>query len=165
VFLNISDYIESGIIERYLLGLATLAQEEELLYLRRIYPLLDVEITATELRFEEKLLEEGVPPPEKIKTTILHRINSDREWQDHTWRGYNAYEQTNRTTGYIPLEPFWNRRITVSIWWRCAFLAMAVLTMVLAASTWHFYQRATQLEDVLIKLKVSSMTTPAQNIH
>jgi len=159
--LNISDYIESGIIERYLLGLTSPEQEEELLQLRQIYPLLELEITAAELRFEDKLLEEGVAPPIELKNTVIQRIRSGNDRKERRWNNYNSHGHTNQGPTYIHLEPFWNRHISVSIWWRCAFIALVVLTMALAASTWYFYHRAAQLEDVLIKLKVPSLNNPA----
>ncbi|SEW07642.1 hypothetical protein [Chitinophaga arvensicola] len=161
--MNISNYIESGIIERYLLGLTSPEQEEELLQLRRIYPLLDLEVTAAELRIEDKLMEEGTMPPAVLKEAILQQIRPDKEWDNRSWTGYNSHEHTNTHHTYIPIEPFWNRRISVSMWWRCAFIAMTVLTMSLAASTWHFYHRADMLEDILIRLKVPTIDHPAPN--
>lgn len=163
--MNISNYIESGIIERYLLGLTSPEQEEELLHLRRIYPLLDVEVTAAELRIEDKLMEEGAMPPAILKDTILQRLRPEKERQRHSRTSYNPHEHTNTQHTYIPIEPFWNRRISVSMWWRCAFIAMTVLTMSLAASTWHFYHRADMLEDILIKLKVPTTNYPAPPAH
>lgn len=163
--MNISNYIESGIIERYLLGLTSPEQEEELLHLRQIYPLLELEITAAELRFEDKLLEEGVAPPCELRNAVLQRIGSDTGRKDQSWGNYNGHEHTNQGPAYIHLEPFWNRRISVSMWWRCAFIALVVLTMALAASTWHFYHRAEQLEDVLIMLKVPLINNPAPTVR
>ncbi|WP_142684683.1 hypothetical protein [Chitinophaga polysaccharea] len=160
--MNISNYIESGIIERYLLGLASPEQEDELLYLRRIYPLLDLEFTAAELRIENKLMEEGPLPPVKIKEAVLQRIKLEKEPKERYWSGYNPYEHTNsHHHTYIPIDSFWNRRITVSIWWRCAFIALAVTAMALAASTWHFCHRSQMLEEILFELKVPSVNQPA----
>lgn len=163
--MNISDYIESGIIERYVLGLTSPDQEEELLHLRLIYPLLDIEITAAELRIEDKLQEEGQAPPDELRTLVLQRFRTDKRKEEHAWRNYNTHEPTNPGNTYIRLEPFWNRRITVSIWWRCGFIAMVVLTMSLAASTWYFHQRTQQLEEVLIKLKVAAITHSTNITH
>ncbi|MBS0025691.1 hypothetical protein ACTJJ0_09055 [Chitinophaga sp. 22321] len=157
--MNISNYIESGIIERYLLGLASPEQTEELIHLRMVYPLLDLEITAAELRFEDRLLEEGVAPPCELKNAVLQHIRPDSKTGGSS-RTYNSYGHTYQKNTYI-LEPFWNRRISVSVWWRCTFIALTVLTMALAASTWHFYHRAAQLEEVLIKLKVPVVNSPA----
>ena len=144
-----------------MLGLTSPEQEEEPIHLRGISPLLDLEITAAELRIEDKLQEEGVCPPALLKDRVLQRIRHDREQRGGPSRsGYNSHDHT-RANSYIHLEPFWNRRISVSIWWRCAFIALTVLTMALAASTWHFYHHAEQLEDVLIKLKVPSISASA----
>ncbi|MBO9731910.1 MAG: hypothetical protein J7623_24930 [Chitinophaga sp.] len=157
--MNISDYIESGIIERYLLGLTSPEQEEELFRLREIYPLLELEVNAAELRFESKLLEEAVMPPLVLRHNLLQRIKEEKGQQQRSWGNYN--EHTNPGPTYIHLEPFWNRRITVSMWWRCAFIAMVVLTMALAASTWYFFRRTEQLENVLLRLTIPQ---PAQTL-
>ncbi|PSL49138.1 hypothetical protein CLV51_101468 [Chitinophaga niastensis] len=159
--MNINNYIESGIIERYLLGLATTEQEEELLYLRQLYPLLDVEMTTVALRIEGKLLEEAVHPPEELKDTVLRRIRPRNRQGKHHNNGYNTNEHQQNGPTYINLQPGWNRRISVSIWWRCAFIAVIVLSMSLAASTWYFYQRAAQLEEVLIRLKMPVPANPS----
>lgn len=98
--LNISDYIESGIIERYLLGLTSPEQEEELLGLRHIYPLLELEITAAELRFEDKLLEEGVAPPAELRNAIIQRINRGSGRRERSWGNYNHHERTNQGPTY-----------------------------------------------------------------
>ncbi|MFY0253176.1 hypothetical protein ACDQ55_04395 [Chitinophaga sp. 30R24] len=165
--MNITNYIESGIIERYLLGLTTPEQEEELLFLRKRHPLLDLEIRVREYQIEDRLQHEAVPPPAVLRDRILQRIEpGSGRHQNGAWTSYNSYEHTNtnRTTWHIPVEPFWNRRISVSVWWRCVVIVLVIFNMVLLASTWYFYHHAAQLEEVLIHLKapsVNAFTYPA----
>ncbi|HVI48492.1 MAG TPA: hypothetical protein VM802_26730 [Chitinophaga sp.] len=154
--MNIRDYIESGIIESYLFGLATAEQEEELTYMRQMYPVLEQEIAATELRIEGKLLEEAVLPPVELKDSIFDKIHQ---------HGFGYYRTTgNNGKGYTPPEQViinmsgWNRQISVSVWWRCAFIALCVLTMCLVASTWYLYQRTANLEGILLNRGVQPVT-------
>ncbi|WP_143308358.1 hypothetical protein [Chitinophaga vietnamensis] len=158
------DYIESGIIERCLLGLATPEQEEELIYLRKIYPLLNAEVAAAEERIEMQLFAEAVPPPVEVKRTVLHRLNRGSRF-DHRTRRDNDYVHTNTGDTYIHIKPGWNRTISVSIWWRCAFIAVCILCLSLAASTWYLHNRVNQLEDVLIRLKTPAIAAPALPTH
>ncbi|CAL1520943.1 hypothetical protein [Chitinophaga sp. MM2321] len=164
--MNVKDYIESGIIERYVLGLATPEQEEELTYLRMLYPELEKEVGAVELRVEEQVLDEAVMPPAKLKRAIFKRMDYSGHSQDHYRRNSNnANAYTPPEPVYINANPGWNRSIMVSIWWRCAFVAMCILSMSLAASTWYLYHRTTQLEEVLIKLKSPAVANPLPASH
>ncbi|RFS23256.1 hypothetical protein DVR12_09555 [Chitinophaga silvatica] len=155
--MNINNYIESGIIERYLLGLASADEEAELFALRKIYPILDIEFAAAEIRIENKCHLEAKTPPPALRQTILNRFkNDDADFNtnEETYSRQRYRQQPPKTDTYI-LEPFWKRRMSVSIWWRCIVIAMVILLMALAASTYHFYRQASRFEDALIK-KVSS---------
>lgn len=156
--MDLKNYIDSGVIERYLLGLATPEQERELTYMRRLHPILEQEIAAAELRIENKIMAEAVQPPAPLKDKIMEGVRRHKH-QEYYYRhaDHAGGQQPPQDPVYIDIRPGWNRQITVSIWWRCAFLALCVLTMSLAASTWYLYKRTNQLEEVLIRLK-----TPAE---
>ena len=156
--MNINEYIESGIIERYLLGLASNEEASELFALHKVYPILDVEFAAAELRIEDKCIKEAEYPPLALRETILNRFKTDDNDNTYTEQHYKrrSYSQQVPPTGTYILEPFWKRRMTVSAWWRCVVIAMAVAMMALAASTWYFYQQSSQLQDVLFKIKTPS---------
>ncbi len=156
--MDLKNYIDSGVIERYLLGLATPEQERELTYMRRLHPILEQEIAAAELRLENNIMAEAVPPPVRLKDRVMEDARRYKH-QEYYFKHDNGGggEQPPHEPVYIDIRPGWNRKITVSIWWRCAFLALCVLTMSLAASTWYLYKRTNQLEEVLIRLK-----TPAE---
>ncbi|NSL89602.1 hypothetical protein ECE50_022365 [Chitinophaga sp. Mgbs1] len=157
--MNLRDYIDSGVIERFLLGLATTEQEQELAYLRQQFPILEQEIAAVELKIERKLLEEAVDPPYALKDEVMQSIHRNYSGGKH-YRTYSTKTRPPRNDEpeYIHVKPGgWNRRIEVSIWWRCAFIAVCVLAMSLAASTWYFHQRTEKLEDILIRLKTPAI--------
>lgn len=155
--MDLKNYIDSGVIERYLLGLATPEQERELMYMRRLHPILEQEIAEAELRIEKQILAEAVLPPAYLKDDVMEQARRYKHHESY----YNKHQHNPPPADpvYINIKPGWNRQISVSIWWRCAFLALCVLTMSLAASTWYLYKRTSQLEQVLIKLK-----TPAEEL-
>ncbi|SHM33138.1 hypothetical protein SAMN05444266_107420 [Chitinophaga jiangningensis] len=144
--MNIKEYIDSGIIERYLLGLATPEQEAELQYLREIYPVLRREAEAVELRLETMVFEEAVKPPPAIKTRVMDEIREPYSHESYNGRNYT----NNNNDTYIHLNPGWKRQITVSVWWRCAFIAMCVALMALAATTLYLHNQVQRLQDVII---------------
>lgn len=147
--MNIKEYIDSGIIERCLLGLATPEQEAELQYLREIYPALRMEAEAVELRLETMVFAEAVKPPPAIKARVMEEIRERYNQEPYNGGNYTNHHHA-RHNDYIPFNPGWKRKITVSIWWRCAFIAMCVITMALAASTWYLYKQVNRLQDAII---------------
>lgn len=68
--MDIKEYIESGIVEQYVLGLANAEEAAELELLRAQYPELNNEILSFENSFEQHLLANAVQPPANIKSLI-----------------------------------------------------------------------------------------------
>jgi len=71
---NLKEYIESGIIESYVMGLASDAERAEFERLCKEYP----ELLAARRRFEDKLegyaSENAEPPPPEVKAKVLEAI-------------------------------------------------------------------------------------------
>ncbi|NIG52254.1 hypothetical protein [Chitinophaga sp. Cy-1792] len=158
--MNIRHYIDEGNIERVLLNLATPDQVREYHFLRMISPTVDVEAANTELTFEHLFLEDAVMPPASVKHEIMQRIRDDdtNRRPPHNKNGYTNSGNGNGND-YLEIKQGWKRDITVSIWWRCAFIALCVLVMALAASTWYLNNQVNHLQDALIRLKVPSSST------
>ncbi|QHS61814.1 hypothetical protein [Chitinophaga agri] len=146
--MDLHDYIESGVIESYLLGLASTEEVQLLDRMRSLYPELNTEIAATEYKLQKLMQEEGVTPPAKVWNKIAERI------APHNREGY--YSRTGKQQGgadpltYV-LQPR-NNTITVSIWWRCGFIALVVIVMALLASSIYFYQQFRNMEERLMRL-------------
>jgi Anti-sigma-K factor rskA len=72
--MDIKQYISSGIIETYVMGLCTSAEEKELELLRSRYPELNKAIIACEEEMEQNMLRQTTLPPtttdERILTTL-----------------------------------------------------------------------------------------------
>jgi anti-sigma-K factor RskA len=71
---NVQEYIESGIIESYVMGLASEPERAEFERLSNLYP----ELVEARRRFEERLegyaSENAVPPPPEVKVKVLEAI-------------------------------------------------------------------------------------------
>jgi anti-sigma-K factor RskA len=74
---NVQEYIESGIIESYVMGLASEPERAEFERYCAQYP----ELVAARRKFEEKLeayaAENAVPPPPEVKVKLLNFINME----------------------------------------------------------------------------------------
>jgi anti-sigma-K factor RskA len=148
--LDFEDYIETGIIESYLLGLATHDEVVMLERMRNIYPQLNGEIATMEYKLQ-KLGEEGsIAPPAQVWNRIAEKI----KWEERTAPRFTK-PQTGPYTYIIQPQ---SRTITVSFWWRCAFIAVCMIVMALTVSTVYFYQKYSQLEQHLLHLYPVSPT-------
>jgi anti-sigma-K factor RskA len=145
--LNLEDYIESGIIESYLLGLAT--RDEVVMFerMRNIYPQLNGEIATMEYKLQRLGEEGGIAPPAQVWKRIAERI----QWEEATTKTGAKPKQ-----GHTYIIQAQNRTMTISIWWRCVFIALCVIIMALVASTVYFYQKCSRLEQHLLQIYPTS---------
>jgi anti-sigma-K factor RskA len=73
---NIKEYINSGIIESYVLGLTTKAEQQEFESLCAQYPEIVQAKDVFELLLEEQLMKEALEPPANVKQQIFQSLNS-----------------------------------------------------------------------------------------
>lgn len=73
--MNVKDYISSGAIEAYVLGLANSNDVAEMDALRLQHPEINDAINAFEIELEEQALANAVQPPAHIKNNILSKID------------------------------------------------------------------------------------------
>ena len=74
--MKVQEYILSGIIESYVLGLASLEERSEFESLCRQYPEIKMARIAFEKELENLAIKNGVTPPENVKQKILNQVNS-----------------------------------------------------------------------------------------
>lgn len=72
--MNVREYISSGAIESYVLGLATDAERQELEALCAQYPEIAAARASFEQLLEQQLLEDAVPPPPQLKDATLNKL-------------------------------------------------------------------------------------------
>ncbi|HEY0272041.1 MAG TPA: hypothetical protein VGC22_02600 [Chitinophaga sp.] len=138
--MNLQDYIATGILEKYVLGLASPQEMEEIDHLRKLSPEVRVELLAVEKRIERVLLDAPVMPPVLAFSQIMQRL----DWQQP--------DPSPQHSMPPPAQPSYilqsAKTMTISTWWRCAFVAVTVLAIVAAVCALYFYNRAQALEQL-----------------
>jgi hypothetical protein len=139
--LDLHDYIESGIIESYLLGLASPEEEAQLDRMRFLHPELNTEIAMMEYRLQKLSEEGGITPPALVWNQLSKRITLEEP----------PKQQQRPPEGFTYVLQPRNYTMTISIWWRCAFVAGGILIMALIASTIYFYTKYHDMEQRLLR--------------
>jgi anti-sigma-K factor RskA len=73
--MDINNYISSGIIEMYVMGICSAEEKAELELLRNQYPQLNKAITQFEIEFENNALHNASPTGSKLDNSILQSLN------------------------------------------------------------------------------------------
>ena len=95
--MNIQAYIESGILEEYVLGTVTPQEKQEVECMSHIYPEIKEELLRTESALEEYALKHQATPPPSLKESIFAQMNFDAAAEEDT----KAEETTEETI--VPL--------------------------------------------------------------
>jgi len=75
--MNIQAYIESGILEEYVLGTVSPQEKQEVECMSHIYPEIKEELLRTESALEEYALKHQATPPPSLKDSIFAQMNFD----------------------------------------------------------------------------------------
>jgi anti-sigma-K factor RskA len=75
--MNIQAYIESGIIEEYVLGTVSPQEKQEVECMSHIYPEIKAELLRTEDALEQYALKYQTPPPASLKESLFAQMNFD----------------------------------------------------------------------------------------
>lgn len=114
-------YIESGIIESYVLGLASDTEVEELQHMRRLYPELDTEVEFVERRLERAAFDEPAMPPAEVRDRVLQKVR---------WESGSAYADPSSNYTFINIQPKDGNHITVHRWWKIFFIIFFIMSKV-----------------------------------
>lgn len=136
--MELNHYIQSGIIESYVLGIATASEIEELQQMRRLYPSLNTEIVAVERRIESSALAEAVQPSPYLKQRIFHHVN----WEDK----HTPKDDGSRYT-FINIHSKDSQHITVHRWWRIFFIIVFILSKVCLFFAIYFFLKYQQTRE------------------
>ena len=117
--MDIQQYIASGIIETYVMGLCSPAEERELEQFRLQYPELNTAIIAYEEQMEKNMLQQSSLPGSEVDNRILSKLN----------------DMSNSTAKVISLP---NKRQS---WWKFVAAAAVILLMISAGLNYYLYQQ------------------------
>jgi len=142
--LNIQDYISSGIIETYALGLAGEEEARELEKLCLEYPEIKAAVQEAEVALESYAQLNAINPPEHVKDQIWSAIN------------HNSIDETQETT----LEKL--NKPTKSVSKIYFYLAIAAALLIIIGLPYHFY-KINQYRSEISTLKKEKIEILAQN--
>ncbi|WP_142684682.1 hypothetical protein [Chitinophaga polysaccharea] len=139
-------YIESGIIESFVLGLATEEEVEELQHMRRLYPELDTEVEFVERRLERAAFDEPAMPPVEIRERVLQKIR---------WEEGHGHSDPSSNYTFINIQPKDGNHILVHRWWKIFFIIFFIMSKVFLFLAIFYY----------LKYRMSQEQQRSDNLH
>jgi len=161
--MNTQEYIESGILELYVLGAATDAETKELLYFKEHYPEIQNALYHLETDLERVAQQMAIMPPpgtwEKIEERI-HELAIIPEYEPLKFKrgaNENGSYNGNRRDHFIEVEAE-SSQIRVHKNWKWVFTAVFVLSKVFLACAIYFYLENRQAQQQIQELKTELKT-------
>lgn len=151
-------YLTSGIIEGYLLGLVSKEEKDELERVLTTDPDVLTELNELEAQMEQYFLTNAVPPPPGIKIAIEQRIYGaeiqKREPDGRTQSDQPTSDTEQPRPSYIDVEVS-DTYIRVHKNWRTAFIAVFILSKVFLILGLYYYFKADSQEQEIRRLKAN----------
>lgn len=140
--MNSKDYISSGIIESFVLGLASVEEQEQLFRMAQQNPDIAEALRQAELKFERIGLQNAMPPPQDTWAKI-HQSMEDLRMQERPAENNpisDARHDDRRIPPYTVINvqnP--NNRIIVHKYWRPVFILVFILSKIFLALALFYY--------------------------
>jgi anti-sigma-K factor RskA len=156
---NVQDYIQSGIIESYVLGMANEEEATELLQLSHQYPEIQQAIDSFEISLEANAFKNAVAVPADIKENLLNLLKDD----------FAVPLVEEATTPVVSLQQTsFNQAPVKSIGSRLKYIAAAstILLVVSTGLNYYFYnQYQTSKNNYLALLKENISVTADNKVY
>ncbi len=143
-------YIESGILESYILGIASDTQQKEVERYKQMYPEVSSALEDLEIVINQQF-SGSIPPP-----SVRQRI---KEHEDDRLKKWDFNEQTHQENNtekedvkYLEVEVS-DTHLRVHKYWRPAFIAVFVLSKIFLATALYFYFKSDSLNKENLKLQ------------
>ena len=127
--MNIKEYISSGVVESYVLGLLTAQERFEFEQYCEAYPELKAARNTFELAIEKQALENAIPPPTHVKEKVLSAIQQ---------------KPASNTSKIISMDPTTTRRSS-GFGWLAA--ASVILFLVAGYFAYTFFNQNKELRS------------------
>lgn len=102
--MNIQAYIESGILEEYVLGTVSPQEKQEVECMSHIYPEIKAELLRTESALEEYALKHQTTPPPSLKESIFAQMNFDAPAEEPKAEDATAQQTVSQTDAATPVR-------------------------------------------------------------
>lgn len=134
--MDLSEFIENGNVESYVLGLASEEEAAEMAMMLKKHPELRAELEEVERKVLRLSFEDAVMPPKELRTRTVQPFN----WADTQ----EAENKKNYT--FINIQPDKEKFITVHKVWKWIFLISFLLFKLCLFFAVFFYFKYRQIE-------------------
>ncbi|MES2807278.1 MAG: hypothetical protein V4619_01550 [Bacteroidota bacterium] len=155
--MKIKEYIESGVLESYVLGSTSEEETRELLRLKKQYPEVKDALFELELDMERLAQHISIPPPPSMLSRIEDGINGLIEVPEtlpevkEANPGYNRYDN-NKGNQFIEVESE-SSHMRIHKAWRYVFAAVFVLGKIFLIGFIYYYLSNKQAQEQIQQLK------------
>lgn len=155
--MKIKEYIESGILEAYVLGSVSEEEAREVLQLKKQYSEIQDALYELETDLERLAHYMAIPPPPDLWAKIEDNINELTTTPDYEPLRFKKYREnrSGKTTNngqYIELEAE-NTHMRVNKTWKWVFIAVFILSKIFLISAIYFYLENRQAQQQIQQLK------------
>lgn len=157
--MEINKIIESGLMETYVMGIATEEEVQKVLSLKNEYPAFKNALEQLEYDMEVLAQSMGIEPPVGTLAKIEHEINEiqrQKQALQTTVEARYSDDQSrreNKREKYIEVESESNQ-MRVNKAWKWVFIAVFVLGKIFLASAIYFYLENRQIKEQIKELKI-----------
>jgi hypothetical protein len=147
---NTQAYIESGILESYILGLASDTQQKEVERYTQMSPEISLALEDLETVINSQF-SVSIPPPSVRQRIKEHEDDRLKKW-DFNEQNHQRNETKKEEDRYLEVEVS-DTHLRVHKYWRPAFIAVFVLSKIFLATALYFYFKSDSLNKENLKLQ------------
>lgn len=154
----IRDYIDSGILETYVMGCASEDEVKQLLYMKAQHPEVSEALQQLELDMEKLAMHMAITPPPHMWNKIEQEINDlipRPETQPEVYKDRNDHKKHKKPDSgnqYIEVESE-SSHMRINKAWKWVFAAVFVLGKIFLGFAIYFYLENRQAQQQLQELK------------
>jgi len=156
---EINKIIESGLMETYVMGIATKEEVQQVLSLKKEYPAFKEALEQLEYDMEVLAQSMSIEPPAGTLSKIEHEINEIQRRNQAVQTTFEPKyrheksEQESSQEKYIQVESESNQ-MRVNKAWKWIFIAVFVLGKIFLAGAIYFYLENRQAKEQIKELKI-----------
>jgi hypothetical protein len=152
--LNTQAYIKSGILEAYLIGIASEEDVKEVEAMKVAYPEISMALSDLQTDIVEYFHTSAITPPPVLRNELrLDYPQTEIKKWDFSQQGTNFQEKNKDSKDrYVEVE-FDNTHIKVHKYWRPAFIGVFILSKIFLVLALYFYFKSDSLQQENLRLK------------
>lgn len=161
--MEIKEYIESGILEAFVIGSASEQEVQEVLRYKEQYPEIQTALNEIEIDMERVAGYMAVPPPPTLWAKIENQIDGlvaspDLKPAPKVEESYRT-NSNNNTQQFIEVEGS-SSHMRIHKAWRWVFAAVFILGKIFLGFAIYYYLESRQAKEQIQELKMELRSTP-----